>query len=187
MQSVHLSGFYAWFKEPLSQRAIDDQRQTRLLKKAKKDSGKDYGYSKIYDDLSDMGEAVSENRVARLDRVAGIQAQIGNKKKPEVYGGKPSVVVDNTLARQFGVDAPGRVWVTDFAYLCVVLDLFARRVVGWAVQSYQTSELVVQALLMAIWRRKPGLGLLTSILIKEPSSPAMNGPPSCANTIWNIR
>jgi putative transposase len=60
-----------------------------------------------------MGEAVSENRVARLARLAGIQAQIGYKKKPGVYGGKPSIVVDNTLDRQFAVDAPDRAWVTD--------------------------------------------------------------------------
>jgi putative transposase len=116
-----------------------------------------------------MGEAVSENHVARLARLVGIQAQIGYKKKPGVYEGKPSIVVDNTLDRQFTVDAPDRAWETDitylrthegFAYLCVVIDLFSRRVVGWAVQSRQTSELAVQALLMAIWRRKPKPGLL---------------------------
>lgn len=107
--------------------------------------------------------------MARLARLAGVQAQIGYKMKPGVYGGKPSVVVDNTLVRQFAVAAPDRAWVTDitylrthegFAYLCLVIDLFFRRVVGRAVQLRQTSELAVQALLMAIWRRKPGPGLL---------------------------
>lgn len=169
MLGVHPSGFYAWVKEPLSHRALEDERQTKLVKDAWNESGKIYGYRKIYDDLVDMGEAVSENRVARLARLAGIQAQIGYKKKPGMYGGKPSVVVDNTLDRQFTVDVPDRAWVTDitylrthegFAYLCVIIDLFSRRVVGWAVQSRQTSELAVQALLMAIWRRKPGPGLL---------------------------
>ena len=169
MLSVHPSGFYAWVKEPLSQRAQEDRRQTKLVKKAWKDSGKVYGYRKIHDDLIDMGEVVSENRVARLARIAGVQAQIGYKKKPGVYGGKPSVVVDNTLDRQFATNAPDRAWVTDitylrthegFAYLCVAIDLFSRRVVGWAIQSRQTSELAVQALLMAIWRRKPKPGLL---------------------------
>lgn len=90
-----------------------------------------------------MEEAISENRVAWSARLAGIQAQIGYKQKPGVYGGKPSVIVDNTLDRQFTVDAPDRVWVTDitylrthegFAYLCVVIDLFSRRVVGWAIR-----------------------------------------------------
>ncbi|MFY0679754.1 MAG: IS3 family transposase [Thalassovita sp.] len=167
--TVHPSGFYAWVKEPLSQRAMEDQRQTKLLKKAWKDSGKVYGYRKIHHDLIDIGEAVSANRVARLARLAGIQTPVGYKKQPGVYGGKPPVVVDNTLDRQFSVDAPDRAWVPDitylrthegFAYLCVVIDLFSRRVVGWAVQSRQSSELTEQALLMAIWRRKPRPGLL---------------------------
>ena len=115
--AVHFSGFYAWLKEPLSQRALEDARQIELVKQAWKDSGKVYGYRKIHDDLIEMGEAVSENRVARLARLAGIQAQIGYKKKPGFYGGKPSVVVDNMLDRQFAVDAPDRAWVTDITYL----------------------------------------------------------------------
>jgi transposase InsO family protein len=82
------------------------------------------------------------NRIARLARLAGIKAQIGYKRRPGSYGGKPSVVVDNTLARQFDVDAPDRAWVTDityirtqegFAYLAVVIDLFSRRVIGWSI------------------------------------------------------
>ena len=84
MLCVHPSGFYAWVKEPLSQRALEDERQTKLVKKAWKDSGMVYGYRKICDDLIDMGETASENRVARLARLAGIQAQIGYKKKPGV-------------------------------------------------------------------------------------------------------
>lgn len=74
MLGVHPSGFYAWFKEPLSQRALEDKRQIDLVKQAWKDSGKVYGYRKTCDDLIDMGETVSENRVARLTRLAGIQA-----------------------------------------------------------------------------------------------------------------
>jgi len=85
---VHPSGFYAWVKEPLSQRALEDERQIELVKQAWKDSGKVYGYRKIHDDLIEIGEAVLENRVARLARLAGIQAQIGYKKKPGYYGGK---------------------------------------------------------------------------------------------------
>ena len=74
------------------------------------------------------------------------------------------MVVDNTLDRQFDVDAPNTVWVTDityirmlegFAYLAVVIDLYSRRIVGWAMHSRQTTDVVLQALLMAVWRRKP--------------------------------
>lgn len=161
---IQPSGFYAWLKNPLSKRAREDARQTGLLRTAWKDSGEVYGYRKLHDDLLDQGETCCPNRVARLARLAGIKAQIGYKRRPGSYGGKPSVVVDNTLDRQFDVGAPDRVWVTDityirtlegFAYLAVVIDLYSRRVVGWSMQSRQTTDVVLQALLMAVWRRKP--------------------------------
>ena len=161
---LHPSGFYAWVKNPLSHGAQEDERQTKLLKEAWKESGNIYGYRKLHDDLCDLGETCCPNRVARLAKLAGIHAQIGYKRRPGKYGGKPSVVVDNTLDRQFDVEVPNKVWVTDityikthegFSYLAVVIDLFSRRIVGWAIQSRQPTDLVLQALLMAVWRRKP--------------------------------
>ena len=162
--AVHFSGFYAWLKEPLSQRTLEDARQTELIQQAWADSGKVYGYRKLADDLRDAGETCSENRVARLASLAGIAAQIGYKHRPGRYGGKPAVVADNTLNRQFEVAAPDTVWVTDityirthegWSYLAVVIDLFSRRVVGWSMQSRMTTDLALQALLAAVWRRKP--------------------------------
>ena len=159
MLSVHPSGFYAWVKKPLSNRAKEDIRQTELIKQAWEESGKVYGYRKLHDDLLDQGETCCPNRVARLAKRAGIKAQIGYKRRPRKYGGKPSLVVDNTLNRQFDVHTPDTVWVTDityirtyegFAYLAVVIDLYSRRVVGWALQNRQTTDVVLQALLMAV-------------------------------------
>ena len=98
---IQPSGFYAWQKSPLSQRAWEDARQTELLRQAWNDSGKVYGYRKLHDDLLDHGETCSPNRVARLTRLAGIRAQVGYKRRPGSYGGKPSLAVDNTLDRQF--------------------------------------------------------------------------------------
>ncbi len=161
---IQPSGFYVWQKSPLSQRAREDARQTDLIRKAWKDSGKVYGYRKLHDDLLDHGETCCPNRVARLTRLASIRAQIGYKRRPGSYGGKPSLAVDNTLDRQFDVAAPDRAWVTDityirtlegFAYLAVVIDLYSRRVVGWSMQSRQTTDVVLQALHMAVWRREP--------------------------------
>ena len=161
---VHPSGFYAWRNMPLSNRAKEDIRQTELIKKAWKESDKVYGYRKIHDDLLDQGETCCPNRVARLAKLAGVKAEIGYRQRPGLYGGKPSLVVDNTLDRQFDVQAPDCAWVTGityirtlegFAYLAVVIDLYSRRVVGWSLQSRQTTDLVLQALLMAVWRRKP--------------------------------
>lgn len=161
---VHFSGFYAWLKEPLSQRAQEDARQTELIRQAWVASGKVYGYRKLCDDLRDQGERISENRVARLASLAGIAAQIGYRRRPGRYGGKPAIVTENKLDRQFNVVAPNKVWVTDITYikthegwlyLSVVLDLYSRRVVGWSAQSRMTTDLVLQSLLMAVWRRKP--------------------------------
>ena len=148
-----------------------------LLKQAWDDSGEVYGYRKLHDDLCDMGEDISPNRAWRLARLAGIRAQIGYKKKPGSYGGSPAVVADNALNREFDVpsrglqanhcratDAPDQFWVTDityirthegFLYLAVVIDLFSRRVIGWSMQGRAYTDLPLQALLMAVWRRKP--------------------------------
>ena len=190
--AVHFSGFYAWVKEPLSQRALEDARQTDLIHQAWADSGKVYGYRKLTDDLRDAGETCSENRVARLASIAGIAAQIGYKRRPRRYGGKPAVVADNTLDRQFEVSAQDTVWVTDityirthegWSYLAVVIDLFSRRVVGWSMQSRMTTDLALQALLSAVWRRKPK----QRVLIHSDQGSQFTGKECnrfSANTIW---
>ena len=113
---IQPSGFYAWLKNPLSRRAKEDVRQTEMIRHAWEESGKVYGYRKLHDDLLDQGETCCPNRVARLASLAGIKARIGYKRRPGRYGGKPSKVVDNTLARQFDVAAPDKAWVTDITY-----------------------------------------------------------------------
>lgn len=114
------------------QRAAEDTRQTKLLKDAWEESGKVYGYRKLHDDLSDLREICSPNRVTRLARLAGIKAQTGYRHRP----GKPSIAIDNILNRQFDVTEPDTAWVTEisyirtcegFAYLAVVIDLYSRR------------------------------------------------------------
>lgn len=155
---IHPSGFYAWMKKPLSGRAKEDVRQTALIKQSREDSGKVYGYRKLHDDLRDQGERCSPNRVARLTTLAGIKVEIGCKRRPGRYGGKPTIIAENKVAQNFDVAVPDQVWVTDityirtyegWAYLAVVIDLFSRRVVGWSVQPRMTTDL---ALLMAVWR-----------------------------------
>ena len=143
----------------MSKRAAEDNRQTKLLKEAWQDSGKGYGYRKLRDDLRDQGETCCPNHVARLAKLAGIKAHNGYKRRTVSYGGKASIVIDNTLALQFEVEMPDKVWVTNItyiktsegsAYLAVVIDLYSRKVVGWARQSHQTTDMVLQALLMAV-------------------------------------
>ena len=161
---VHRSGFYAWLKKPLSKRARTDQRLTGLIKQAWLESGCVYGYRKLHADLCSLGERCCPNKVARLAREADISAQIGYGRRPGTYGGKPAIVASNRLQQVFEVALPDQVWVTDITYirthegwlyLAVVIDLYARRVVGWSMQSRMHMDLVLTALLMAVWRRKP--------------------------------
>ncbi len=126
------SRFCAWLKARQSQRAQEDRRQTELLQKARVESGKVYGYRKLHDDLVEQGASICPNRVSRLAQLAGIKAQIGYKRRPCSYGDNQPVVVDNILDRQFDVEVPDKVWVTDITYirtqegvahLAVVIDL----------------------------------------------------------------
>ncbi|QDG36251.1 IS3 family transposase [Alteromonas mediterranea] len=162
--SIQRSGFYAWVDKPKSKRQLEDERLIGLIKHSWLESGCVYGYRKVTSDLKDLGEACSKHRVAKLMKLEGIKAQVGYKKHKGHYSGKPSVVADNVLDRQFTVATPNRYWVTDITYirthegwlyLAVVLDLYSRAVVGWSMSSRMESELVTQALLAAVWRRKP--------------------------------
>jgi putative transposase len=160
---VHPSGYYAWRNRPRSQRAITNERLTGLIKQFWLESGGIYGYRKIHSDLCDIGERCGKHRVRRLMSAAGLRAQVGYRR-PRQRSGPASIVAPNRLQQQFTVAQPNEVWVTDITYirthegwlyLAVVVDLYSRRVVGWSLQSRIKKELVLDALLMAVWRRKP--------------------------------
>ena len=160
---VQRSGYYAWLKEPKSSRQKDDERLLGLIKQFWLESGCVYGYRKIFKDLRELGEVCGKNRVARLMRQAGLKAQIGYNK-PRYKSGKVAVLADNHLNQDFDVQEPNQVWVTDITYirtlegwlfLAVVIDLFSRQVVGWSMQPRMHVDLALNALLMAVWRRKP--------------------------------
>jgi putative transposase len=161
---IHPSGYYAWKTQPQSPRAKDDQRLLGLLKQAWLESGGVYGYRKLTLDMHDLGERCGKHRVARLLKGEGLRSQTGYGRRPGMPGGKPAMVAPNHLQRQFNVAEPNQSWVTDITYirthegwlyLAVVVDLFSRQVVGWSMGSRIDSSLVVDALLMALWRRQP--------------------------------
>jgi len=161
---VHPSGYYGWLEEPASKRAKDDEYLLGFIKQFWLESGSVYGYRKIYKDLLSVGEQCGKNRVHRLMKSAGIQSERGYKRKAYYPGGDPSSVAPNLLNRQFEVSEPNQVWVTDITYirtyegwlyLAVVMDLFSRHIIGWSMGSRIDSELAMNALVMACWRRKP--------------------------------
>ena len=128
-----------------------------------------YGYRKIHDDLREMGERCGKHRVARLMRAEGLRSQTGYSRRRGHYGGRPAIVHPNVLERQFSPTAPNKAWVTDITYirtfegwlyLAVVLDLFSRQVVGWSMGPRMHRDLALNALLMAVWRRKPDTAVI---------------------------
>ncbi|EHU0260921.1 IS3 family transposase [Salmonella enterica subsp. enterica serovar Alachua] len=165
---VHPSGFYAWLQQPHSQREQANQMLTGQIKQFWLESGCVYGYRKIHLDLRDTGQQCGVNRVWRLMKRAGIKAQVGYRS-PRARKGEDSIVAPDRLQRQFNPDAPDERWVTDITYirthegwlyLAVVVDLFSRKVIGWSMQPRMTKEIVLNALLMALWRRNPQKAVL---------------------------
>ncbi|HCZ2203387.1 TPA: IS3 family transposase [Salmonella enterica subsp. enterica serovar Rissen] len=165
---VHPSGFYAWLQQPHSQREQANQMLTGQIKQFWLESGCVYGYRKIHLDLRDTGQQCGVNRVWRLMKRAGIKAQVGYRS-PRARKGEDSIVAPDRLQRQFNPDAPDERWVTDITYirthegwlyLAVVVDLFSRKVIGWSMQPRITKEIVLNALLMALWRRNPQKAVL---------------------------
>ena len=160
---VARSGYYAWVTRPPSQRAKDDRRLLGLIRESYEASGRTYGSPRILCDLREVGEHVGKNRIAKLMQRHKIRAQRGYKQ-PGVRYTKPAVAAPNRLQRQFTKDQPDHAWVTDvtyirtyegWLYLAVVMDLYSRRIIGWSMKPTLAKEIVLDALLMAVWRRKP--------------------------------
>lgn len=160
---VNRAGFYSWLNKPVSDRAQEDQKLLPKIRGFWQASGGVYGSRKIHRDLKELGIAVGEKRVARIMREHRIRSLRGYRK-PRYRSGKPAVTAPNRLQQQFTTPAPDRVWVSDITYLrthegwlylAAVMDLYSRRIIGWSMQPTLAKELVLDAVLMAVWRRRP--------------------------------
>ena len=150
-------------------RAKEDRRLLTLIRASHASSGGIYGSNRVFLDLREAGESCGRHRVARIMREHKVRGMQGYRVPRAVGGGPPSIVAPNRLKRQFTVDGPDKAWVTDITYirtwqgwlyLAVVMDLFARRIVGWSMKPSLARELVLDAIVMAVWRRRPGKGLI---------------------------
>jgi putative transposase len=164
------SGYYEWLKHPISNRAQEDARLLGLIRDSFIASHGIYGAPRVFLDLREAGETCSKHRVERLMRENGLRALHGYRTR-RISASKPAVLIPNILKRQFTVSKPNRVWVTDttyirtwqgWLYLAVVMDLFSRRIVGWATRATLHRELVLDAVLMAVRRRRPRQTLIHS-------------------------
>jgi putative transposase len=167
---VTRSGFYAWARRGLSARAQRDVVLRTKLRAFHAASGDRYGRPRLWKDLQEDGEAVSEKRVRRLMREEGLKGHVPKRFKQTTNSDHTDPIAANVLARDFTAAAPNQRWVSDTTefvigegaklYLAVVLDLFSRFVVGWAISAVNDRRLTLKALEMAVQRRCPDPGLL---------------------------
>ncbi len=162
---VSTSGYYDWRERPLSARAVQDQALTVQIREIHQYSRGTYGAPRVHAELR-LGRGVhcSRKRVARL---MGQASLCGIYRRRRRWSGPRAPVHDDLVQRRFVADRPDRLWLTDITehptregkvYLAAVLDVYARRIVGWSIADHLRAELVVDALEMARWRRRPTRG-----------------------------
>ena len=168
--NVAPSGYYAWLKKPISDREKEDKRLLKLIRVSFAASQGVYGAPRVFLDLREAGETCSKHRVARLMRENNIRAQGGYRTRRYVTG-KPDVLIPNLVKRNFDVSKPNRIWVTDITYirtwegwlyLAIVMDLFSRKIVGWATRQTIHRELVLDAVMMSVKKRRPRATIIHS-------------------------
>jgi putative transposase len=167
---VSRAGFYAFKSRPPSARTIADQALTAQIRAIHERSRATYGAPRVHAELRlDHGVHVGRKRVARLMRVAGLVGCHRRRRRGLTRRDAQAAPAPDLVERTFTTDQPDRLWVADITYiptwsgwlyLAVVLDLWSRRIVGWAMADHLRTELVVDALDMAIWRRRPAQGLV---------------------------
>ena len=166
---VSRSGYYARRKRPVSAREMANQALYKEIEAVYNENHGVYGSPRIYRALKKQGVACSENRVARLMRLRNLRAKQTTRYKSTTKRNKAHPVAPNLLERDFVADRPNQKWLTDITYiptqagwlyLALVLDLFSRRIVGWAMSARMTSDLTMEALKMAIRQRRPEVGLI---------------------------
>ena len=166
---VSRAGYYAWRDRPESNRDVEDRRLTVRLRAAHEKSRRTYGSPRLHAKLVHEGTKVSRKRVIRLMQADGIVARQRKRYRCTTMSDHDQPVAPNLLDRQFTAEKPNQRWVGDTTeiktptgklYVAVILDLFSRIVVGWALSASNNRHLTLRALEMAVKRRCPDAGLL---------------------------
>jgi putative transposase len=167
--SVSRSGYYAWRTRPESHRAQANRTLLQHIRTVHGECRQAYGAVKTWRELRDRGIVCGRHRVARLRRLDGIEARRMRRFRAAEQAHHSAPPAPNLVAQHFTVPAPNRVWVGDITfistrrgwlYLAVLLDLYSRRVVGWAMSDRINGALVLAALTMAVEQRRPKPGLI---------------------------
>ena len=166
---VSRAGYYAWKDRPASARQRRDDELLEQIAQIHAESEGTYGWPRIHAELRHRGVRVSRKRVARLMRQAGLSGMVRRRKGKTTIRVPGVATAPDLVRRDFAPQAPNRLWVADLTeiatwegklYLAVVVDCYSRRCVGWAMAEHMRAELVVEALEMAIWQRRPDAGLV---------------------------
>jgi putative transposase len=166
---VSKSGYYAWKNRPPSKRSREDAALTERIVEIHRKSRETYGYLRVHAELRTLGVRCGRRRVARLMRKAGLRGCLRGRKKRTTHRDPHATPAPDLVKRNFSATAPDKLWTADltylrteegFFYLAFVLDVYSRKVVGWSMASHLRTELVVDALEMAVRRRKPAAGLV---------------------------
>jgi putative transposase len=166
---VSRSGYYDWKDRPPSKKATEDATLTEKVREVHDRSRGTYGYPRVHAELRALGVRCSRKRIARLMRKNGLTGCMRGRKKRTTRHDRYATAAPDLLRRNFAAAAPDKVWTADityvhtqegFLYLAFILDVYSRRVVGWSMATHLRTELVVDALEMALWRRRPNAGLI---------------------------
>jgi putative transposase len=166
---VSRSGYYAWRSRPPSERARFDAVLSEKIEMIHRNSRATYGAPRVHAELAAIGIRCSRKRVARLMRRAKLRGCLRGKRMRTTHRVALQQAAPDLVGRNFASEEPDRLWVADityvrskegFVYLAFILDACSRKVVGWSMATHLRTELVVDALQMAIARRKPSPGLV---------------------------
>ena len=166
---VTRSGYYAWLKRPKSRRKISNEELYQHILRIYQLFDRRYGSLKITHHLRNEGILCNKKRVARLMKQHGLQAKGKRKFKATTNSKHNYPVAENLLNQDFSAQRPNQIWVADITYigtgegwlyLAAIMDLYSRQIIGWAMDSTMTRQLVIDAFKQAIGRRKPPAGLI---------------------------
>ena len=169
---VSPAGYYAWRERPVSTRAAANSALLGAIRQVHHDSCQRYGSPRVHAALRMQGRGASRGRIERLMRRHGIRAIMAPPRRVRTTDSRHDLpIAPNLIARHFTAEAPNRVWLADITYiptaegwlyLAAVMDLFSRKIVGWAMRDHMQVELAAAALMMAIQQQRPQAGLITT-------------------------
>jgi putative transposase len=167
---VSPAGYYAWRSRPESRRSAANRALVDDIKRVHRDTRGRYGSPRIHVELKAQGRGASRGRIERLMRRHGIRAIMARPRRVRTTDSRHDLpTAPNLLDRSFSATAPNQVWLADITYietdqgwlyLAAVMDLYSRRIVGWAMADHLRASLPLAALRMAISAQRPGVGLI---------------------------